>query len=387
LALLLPWSLACNALFGIDDLEFDADGSGGAGGGTTTTTATDGGGTGTTTGTAGGGGGSAPVADYAYRRELTLLDIGDAPLGPNYALSFVIDHEALVAAGKARSDGEDLRVTWESALAEVTELHRVVDPASSWNAQQTRVWFETTPLAHAEHGGYWLLYGLDQPPPALDDPAEVFLLWDDFDSDDTNGWSFAAIDAVSGNEQRQNGMLRLTTRSGSIYGTADAFVFLHRPISGDFVADLHVAGFGGTTGDWSHLGGAMVRQHLGNGSRHVTGTVVVQPDPGAEILSRGTDGGASGHELASVANPVPGYVRVTRLGDDVSAAHSLDGRTWTQAGATRTVTDSFVDPVLVGIPFNNADLGTAGWIEVDWFRLRRTMPAEPTVTVGDEQLR
>jgi hypothetical protein len=233
---------------------------------------------------------------------------------------------------------------------------------------------------------YWVFYGADVPSAPLDDPAQVFAVWDDFDGSGPGGWSFDLFGAATGTEQRGNGVLRLEGQTGNIYNPSDDFLFIHRPVSGDFVAEVYVASSGGTLGDWADPGGVMVRQHLGGASQHVMGSLVLRPDIGAQTTYRLADGGPSGYQVHNLTDPLPGYLRVSRLGSEVSVHYSADGRAWEAADTPRTVTDPFVDPVFVGVPFTNGDTGSAGWVEVGWFRLRSAVAPEPTIAIGDEQL-
>ncbi len=104
-----------------------------------------------------------------------------APDGYTVPLSF--DHAAMVAAGGALASGDDVRVLrWDGSTW--TELDRVLNEASAWDAADTTVWFRTaTPIAaDTTDISYWLYRGnaAAGAPPA--DPAQVFLAVEGFES-------------------------------------------------------------------------------------------------------------------------------------------------------------------------------------------------------------
>jgi hypothetical protein len=97
---------------------------GGAGAGT--------GGTGGAAGVAGaaGSGGPPAYASYGFRRPI-VVTAAAAPIPSDYALAISIDHANLIALGRARADGDDLRVArWDG---------------NSWQElDRTRRWFRVT---------------------------------------------------------------------------------------------------------------------------------------------------------------------------------------------------------------------------------------------------
>ncbi len=119
--------------------------------------------------------------DYPFRQriDVTTSTVG-APDG--YTVPLTFDHAALVAGGFAAASGDDLRVLrWDGSAW--SELHRVLDDNSSWNAVDTTFWFSTSDaIATASTDSYWLYFGDETPPPPLDDPEQVWLLFETFDS-------------------------------------------------------------------------------------------------------------------------------------------------------------------------------------------------------------
>ena len=117
-------------------------------------------------------------ARYAYRRRITVT-AGAAPVPEGYAVPITFDHAAMVAAGRARADGGDVRVVYAGRL----ELTRVADPDRGWGRADTTVWVAVPTQIPADGtlAELWMYLGAPQvePPPA--DPADVLPFFDGFD--------------------------------------------------------------------------------------------------------------------------------------------------------------------------------------------------------------
>ena len=119
---------------------------------------------------------------YEYRERLEVTTTtAAAPDG--YTLPVTLDHAAMVAAGTSLASGDDVRVLrWDGAAW--TELDRVLDDLSAWDASDTTIWFRTaTPIAaDTTDVSYWLHHGnaAAGAPPA--DPDAVYLATEDFES-------------------------------------------------------------------------------------------------------------------------------------------------------------------------------------------------------------
>jgi hypothetical protein len=322
-------------------------------------------------------GGSPPVATglAAYRFRSTLV-VGSEP---ELAVPLSFDHASLVAGGKALADGGDVRVAVEVAGA-LSEIDRVLDPVSSWDAADTRIWFR----ARADADAYHLYYGNEMPDAPLADGRGVYLWWDDFDGELDASWELITVGGASGSATPMDGALRLSGVSGAIGSTSDDFVFAARQLSGDFIADVAVVGAGGSLGAFAKLGGVMVRQSPLSDARHCT--MSIQQSPRAYVAAvRPVDGMNS---IADAQVPIddsfPRYLAAYRYGSDVAPQFADDGVTLVTLGAVAPL--GLTDPAFVGIPFANLSAGE-GWVDVDWFRVRR-LPAgtiSPNAALGAEQ--
>jgi hypothetical protein len=169
--------------------------------------------------------------DFAFRREIEIVASVDVPAG--YSVALEIDHAALVAAGKARADGDDVRVFHDTGTGECTELDRVADPRAGWNRSTTRIWLAApTALAAGERaGGIRLVYGADDPsaPPA--DWNEVFEVGSDFEDDGELPPGLVASTAGTGNVVVEDG--KLVMNYGAIDPHPAAIAVLAEPLPAD----------------------------------------------------------------------------------------------------------------------------------------------------------
>lgn len=121
-------------------------------------------------------------ADYTFRQRIDVTS-GSAAAPGGYSVPVVVDHAALVSAGMSRADADDLRVVrWDGSTW--TELDRILDDGKAWNAVDSTFWFRTSdPVAAASTDSYWMYFGNGGTPPApLQDPENVWLLTEDFES-------------------------------------------------------------------------------------------------------------------------------------------------------------------------------------------------------------
>ena len=119
-----------------------------------------------------------PLSPFRQRIDVTAGSV-DAPDG--YTSPLTLDHGALVASGLSLPSGDDARV-WRHDGVSWTELDRVLDDDSAWNAADTTLWFRTQESISAdETASYWLYFGNASPPAVLADPTKVWLLVEGFE--------------------------------------------------------------------------------------------------------------------------------------------------------------------------------------------------------------
>ncbi len=323
----------------------------------------------------GTGGGSSVPKSFLFRRAITIGET--APEG--YSLSITIDHAQLVTDEKSAEDGADLRFFF-GAGTEETEIDRVLDPASSWNSATTTVWFRT----QVGVGPYYVYYGDSEAVGPPENGSLVFDFFDDFEDDIVDAtWMVSEIGgATSGSVQEANGAIRLTGAAQDIGGTADNCVFLRRTMIGDFAVEAEIKDSGGSIGGPSKIGGLMVRETETAGSKNAM--ISIRNNPRARFTSwRTTDNGDTLDNEMPGAETFPQYVGMQRFGAIVSTLYSLDGAIWIQLGDQITL-GTLAEAVQLGIPLANSSDGT-GWVDTEWFRVRKLALPAPTVALGDEE--
>ncbi|MFZ5471587.1 MAG: DUF2341 domain-containing protein [Myxococcota bacterium] len=125
---------------------------------------------------------------FSSRQKISLQASAGAPAG--YSLSVVLDHAALVAAGQARADGDDVRlVRWTGSGW--LELDRVLDTGSAWNRDDTTLWFKNADAlgAGSSTDDFYLYYANPSPPSPKADAHQIFLFFDDFEAGNLDRWT------------------------------------------------------------------------------------------------------------------------------------------------------------------------------------------------------
>jgi len=154
--------------------------------------------------------------------------------------------------------------------------------------------------------------------------------------------------------ERADGTILMGSTGGDIWGTADAFRFAYKRLSGNGSITARVDSIYNTSG-WAK-GGVMIRESLDPGSKHAM--VVVTPGNGVALQNRPTMNQAS-LSVNEAGLTAPYWVRLTRTGDSLKAERSADGITWvsiTANAAASTLTISMASDVYIGLALvsNNA---------------------------------
>jgi hypothetical protein len=175
------------------------------------------------------------------------------------------------------------------------------------------------------------------------------------------GWTRQDIGAVGlAGSACQSSATAFTVRgSGAdIWGTADQFTYLYRPLGcdGEVVAQLNSLT---NTDAWAKAG-VMIRESAASNARHAL--MAVSSVSGAAFQYRTSTGGTT----ASVGTPgaLPRWVRLVRAGTLFTGYISADGVSWQKVGEA---TIAMNQQVLVGLPVtshNNTALATAQFSNV-----------------------
>ena len=134
---------------------------------------------------------------------------------------------------------------------------------------------------------------------------------------------------VAGSARFAAGTFTVTASGDDIYGQADAFHFVYRPLHGDGQIIARVVSYQ-RKDMWTKVG-VMVRETTDPGSKFAD--VLVTPDKGAEAQWRANTSGDT-QTTDQVPSPAPFWVKLVRAGDTLTSFVSPDGKVWQQRGQT-----------------------------------------------------
>ncbi|HYF50431.1 MAG TPA: FecR domain-containing protein [Planctomycetota bacterium] len=159
-------------------------------------------------------------------------------------------------------------------------------------------------------------------------------------------WQAADVGAVSrkGATQFEEGAFTLTSAGRGIIGRADAFYFVHQPLSGNFEITARIVALQ-RTNNWA-MAGIMIRSSLEPDSAH--GMSVYVPAEKIKFRRRTEAGGDTTRNEPEQPREIklPYWVRLVRTGDTLIGYSSPDGKEWTEVERDRI---ALPDAVLAGL--------------------------------------
>ncbi|HSF42333.1 MAG TPA: hypothetical protein VLT87_21195 [Thermoanaerobaculia bacterium] len=159
-------------------------------------------------------------------------------------------------------------------------------------------------------------------------------------------WADTDVGAVgpAGGASYDNGAFRLIAGGSDFAGTADAFHFVHLPLTGDASIVANVAALLKPVGATRTLAGVTFRNDLTAGSAHATMTITSEGEAQfrRRVLANSTT--ASDGTATTFA---PQWLKLVRSGNVFTAYLSANGTVWTQVHTPQTV--SMSGTVYVGL--------------------------------------
>jgi phosphatidylserine/phosphatidylglycerophosphate/cardiolipin synthase-like enzyme/regulation of enolase protein 1 (concanavalin A-like superfamily) len=163
--------------------------------------------------------------------------------------------------------------------------------------------------------------------------------------------------ASAGSASYSSGTFRVSASGADIWGTADAFHYVYRSLTGDATIIARVASVQNVNA-WSK-GGVMIRETLSAGSKHAL--MLVSAGKGVAFQRRSATSGTSVNTYGSTSAP-PRWVRLQRSGSTITASESSNGSTWTVVG---TDTISMASTVFVGLAVTSHTTSAATTVAFD----------------------
>ncbi len=161
------------------------------------------------------------------------------------------------------------------------------------------------------------------------------------------GWQNRDIGAVgaTGRASFVSGVFSVTGSGADIWGTADEFHYTYTTASRNFEVVARVASVQNID-QWTKAG-VMIREGTGAGARHASIFITPTTVKGVAFQRRPTAGGASVH-TPGPSLPTPGWVRLMRDGDTVTAYHrEFPSNSWDLIGTQ--VFPGLAETLLVGL--------------------------------------
>ena len=170
-----------------------------------------------------------------------------------------------------------------------------------------------------------------------------------------SGWTSGDIGSplAAGATSVANGTYTVTGGGSDIWGRADQFQFVYQQVTGDVQIVARVTSLSAADA-WAKAG-VMIRQSLAAGSPHAA--MLGTPGGGWSAESRKSSDGLTTDSSGPSGAP-PGWVRLVRAGNVVSASHSYDGSTWS-AVSSETIAMSSSVYVGLAVSGHNSEGGTA----------------------------
>jgi hypothetical protein len=162
------------------------------------------------------------------------------------------------------------------------------------------------------------------------------------------------------------GKITLTGDGTDIWNNDDQFTFAYKTLNGDGSMTARVVSIGPGSNTWAKAG-VMIRDSLDGGSTHAMMVMTANSDGtagnGASFQWRPAANGASSNsDSAAVVKP-PYWVKIDRLGDNLSGSYSADGKTWRPLGIPQTI--AMTAPVYVGLCVTSHQAGEQRNFEFD----------------------
>lgn len=165
-------------------------------------------------------------------------------------------------------------------------------------------------------------------------------------------WESQDVGAVrpSGSTRHAGGVFTIDAAGADIWGQADAFHFVSRPMEGDGTITARVVSLKNTN-PWAKAG-VMLRESLRPGSRYAF--MGISPTSGDTFQRRAVEGGESQY-CAAGGVAAPCWVKLTRAGDRFTGYVSADGKTWRKSGEAMV---EMAKSLLVGLAVTSHHDGT-----------------------------
>ena len=311
------------------------------------------------------------LSAWLYRLPITINNPNAIPV-TNFQVGITINTQALIAAGKMQSNGNDIRFTDGSCNV----LNHWIE--SGINTPSTLIWVKV-PSLPAGKSTIYMYYG-NAAAPNIQNPAAVFDFWEDF-----NGNTLPAIwTAEAGaNYTIGGGILRVNTRSIWLNTALPFFLNNGYFLEGKMRFYATSTGcngcYSGNLEANSAMAGGCANNTCGNAVIHYMREIGSQ-----DIKIFVGNGATTGYNIANAAfcwtsSDLTWYI----MGEKILSNQVFFQRNYTTICNTGTFTWSKnLAWIQIGY-YETAGLNGQD-TEYDWIRCRKALPTDPTVSIGTE---
>lgn len=178
-------------------------------------------------------------------------------------------------------------------------------------------------------------------------------------------WRNGDIGSPRAGAANLEGNVFTTAASGvDIWGTADSFHYVYRPIAGDITAVARVTSID-PVNPWAKAG-LMIRDGLGADAKNAFVGITVAN--GATFQRRTATAGVTvSTKQAAIATPY--WVRLVRRGNSITASISINGNSWMDLGSE---TIALTNQVYVGLAHTSHDPALVGLATIDQVSVQET---------------
>ncbi len=189
-------------------------------------------------------------------------------------------------------------------------------------------------------------------------------------------WLDADVGAVGlgGSATYTSGTFTISGAGLGTFSTPDGFHFAYQPLSGDGTIVARVVS---VTGGYAPQAGIMIRETL---DPSATNAFTFYYQGSITLSERTTTGGSSGYQGGPSVS-LPYWIMLVRSGTSFSGYASYNGLTWTQVGATQTI--SMAQSVYIGLAVTSrstSSLTTATFDNVSFSPVSSPAPAISTIS-------
>jgi hypothetical protein len=159
------------------------------------------------------------------------------------------------------------------------------------------------------------------------DIADVEVLIDSWGVSLPEPWSSMDIAASDGSTVVEDGTFTITGEGADIWGNSDQFRYVYQRVSGDCEISARVAEIGPGSNGWAKAG-VMMRETLNADSKHMIMALTASEGGGIAFQGRQQTGGASTSFHGDITAAPPTWVKLTRVGNSITAYYSANGVDW-----------------------------------------------------------